>query len=75
MPQTSITVVWGCGHFALLLATKTIVAASLNISVVVTEYVVEKFSQVFGGTLLLSVSKDNDLTYDFKRGPHFLNTI
>jgi hypothetical protein len=56
-----------------------VVAASLNKSVVVTDHVVTDHvvdicSRV-GGFLEMSVSKDDDLTYDFKCRRHFLKTI
>jgi hypothetical protein len=40
----------------------------------VTDHVVDICLRV-GGFLELSVSKDDDLTYDFKCGRHFLKTI
>jgi hypothetical protein len=58
------------GDFALWLAATTFVSASLNISKVVTDHVVDIFLRVFGGSLKLRVSKDDALTYDFKRGRH-----
>jgi hypothetical protein len=58
----------------LWLAATTVVAASLNKSGVVTDHVVDIYSRV-RGFLELSVSKDDDLTYDFKCGHHFLKTI
>jgi hypothetical protein len=70
MPQTTITVVWGC-DFAFLLAATNVVAASINKSGVV---VVDICSRV-GGFFVLSVSKDDELTYDFKCGCHFLKMI
>jgi hypothetical protein len=51
-----------------------VVAASLNKSAVVTDHVVDICSRV-GGFLALSVSKDDDLTYDFKGGRYFLKTL
>jgi hypothetical protein len=56
-----------------------VVAVSLNKNAVVTDHVVtdhvvDMCSRV-GGFLELSVSKDYDLTYDFKCGHHFLKTI
>jgi hypothetical protein len=68
--------VLGTGDFALWLDATNVVVASLNKSVVVivqvvTDHVVDMCSRV-GGFLKLSVSKDNDLTYDFKCGCHFL---
>jgi hypothetical protein len=57
------------GDFALWLA------ARLNKSAVVTEHVVDIFSWVFERSLKLSASKDDDLSYDFKRGSHFSKTI
>jgi hypothetical protein len=41
---------------------------------VVTDYVVNLFLRV-GGFLELSESKDDDLTYDFNCGRHFLKMI
>jgi hypothetical protein len=41
---------------------------------VVTDHVVDICSRV-GGFLEMSVSKDDDLTYDFKCRRHFLKTI
>jgi hypothetical protein len=69
----------GTGDFALWLDATTVLVASLNKSGVVndhvvTDNVVDKCSRV-GGFLELSVSKDNDLTYDFKCGRHFLKKI
>jgi hypothetical protein len=64
----------GTGDFALWLATTTVVVASINKCGVVTNHVVDICLRV-GGFLELSVSKDNDLTYDFKCGCHFLKTI
>jgi hypothetical protein len=63
----------------LWLATATVVAASLNKSAVVTDHLVTDHvgdicSRV-GGFLELSVSKDDDLTYNFKCGCHFLKMI
>jgi hypothetical protein len=65
----------GTYDFALWLDATTVVAASLNKSAVVTDqvvtdHVVDICSRV-GGFLELSVSKDDDLTYDFKCGHHF----
>jgi hypothetical protein len=56
-----------------------VVAASLNKSGVVTDHVVTDHTvdicSSVGGFLELSISKDDDLTYDFKCGRHFLKTI
>jgi hypothetical protein len=49
--------------FALWLAATTVVAASLKKSGVATDHKVDIFSRV-GGFLELSISKDDDLTYD-----------
>jgi hypothetical protein len=64
----------GTCDFALWLEATTVVAASLNKSAVVTDHMVDICSRV-GGFLELSVSKADDLTYDFKCGCHFLKTI
>jgi hypothetical protein len=63
----------------LWLAANTVVAVSLNKSAVVTDHVVTDHvvdicSRV-KGFLELSISKDDNLTYDFKCGHHFLKTI
>jgi hypothetical protein len=69
----------GTGDFTLWLDATTVVAASLKKSAVVTEHVVTdhvvNIRPRVGGFFELSVSKDDDLTYDFKCGQHFLNTI
>jgi hypothetical protein len=62
------------GDFALWLDAAIVVAASLNKSVVVIVHVVDIYSSV-GGFLKLRVSKDDDLTYDFKCRRHFLKMI
>jgi hypothetical protein len=67
----------GTGDFALRLDATTVVEASLNKSGVVTDHmvtdhVVEICSRV-GGFLELSISKDDDLTYEIKCICHFLN--
>jgi hypothetical protein len=63
----------------LWLAATTVVAASLNKSAVVTDHMVNNpvvdICSLVGGFLELSVSKDDDLIYDFKCGRHFLKTI
>jgi hypothetical protein len=69
----------GTGDFALWLDTTTVVAASLDESVVVivhvvTDHVVDICWRV-GGFLELGISKDNDFTYDFKSGHQFLKTM
>jgi hypothetical protein len=68
----------GTGDFALWLDATTVVVASLNKSGVVTDQVVTDHMVDIcwrvGGFLELSVSKDDDLTYDFKCGHHFLKT-
>jgi hypothetical protein len=63
----------------LWLAATTVVASSLYKSAVVTDHVVTDLvvdicSRV-GGFLELSISKGDDLTYDFKCGRHFLKMI
>jgi hypothetical protein len=77
-PQTAITVVWGWEH-VILLCGLTVVAASLNKSAVVTDHVVtdhvEDICSRVVGFLKLCVSKDDDLTYDFKYSRHFLKKI
>jgi hypothetical protein len=69
----------GTGDFALCLAATTVVAASLNKSGVVTDHVVTDhivdICSKVGGFLELSVSKDDNLTYDLKCGGHILKTI
>jgi hypothetical protein len=69
----------GTVDFALRLDTTNVVVASLNKSGVVTDHVVSyqvvDICLRVGGFLELSVSKDDDLTYDFKCGLHFLKTI
>jgi hypothetical protein len=56
-----------------------LVPASINKSAVVTDHVVTDhvvdINSRVGGFLELSVSKDDDLTYDFKCRLHFLKTI
>jgi hypothetical protein len=58
--------------FALWLDATTVVEASLNKSAVVADHVVTDhvvdICSIVGGYLELSVSKDDDLSFDFKCG-------
>jgi hypothetical protein len=69
----------GTGDFTLWLDATTLVAANLNKSAVVTDHMVTDhmvdICTRVGGFLELSISKDDDLTYDFKCGHPFLKTI
>jgi hypothetical protein len=69
----------GTCDFAIWLDNTAVVAAILNKSEVVTDHVVTDhvvdICLRVGGFLELSISKDDDLTYDFKCGRHFLKTI
>jgi hypothetical protein len=62
------------GYFALWLAATMVVAASLNKSIVASDHVMDICSR-FRGFLELSISKDDDLTYDYKCRRYFLKAI